>query len=169
VLALLLAGAPAALTRAQGDAFAPPPPAVSLGMIRGPAEVVDGDTLDIGGWRIRLHGIDAPERDQPCLRGSRRWDCSAASAQALERLIGNAEVVCLPVDPPSFRRIVGRCWVGGTEIGGWMVWAGWAVVSDRYNRVAEYYRFQAEARAERRGLWSSRFMHPDDWRAGRRR
>ncbi|MCS6932799.1 MAG: thermonuclease family protein [Acetobacteraceae bacterium] len=86
----------------------------------------------------------------------------------LERRIGRAEVVCVPVDPRFFNRSVARCWVGGTEIGGWMVWAGWAVVSGRCNRVQEYYRFQDEAQAERRGLWGSRFLHPEDWRAGRR-
>ena len=32
----------------------------------GIARVIDGDTLEIGGKRIRLHGIDAPERRQSC-------------------------------------------------------------------------------------------------------
>ena len=31
------------------------------GAFTGPARVIDGDTLDVGGVRIRLHGIDAPE------------------------------------------------------------------------------------------------------------
>lgn len=168
LLALMLL-APAGPATAKGDAFPPPPAPGAPGLLRGPAAVVDGDTIEIGSVRIRLHGIDAPESNQPCYRGTRYWDCYEASAQALERLLGSAEVVCVPVDPPSFNRMVARCWVGGTEIGGWMVWAGWAMVSERYNRVAEYHRFQAEARAERRGLWSSRFMHPEDWRASRRR
>jgi endonuclease YncB( thermonuclease family) len=30
-------------------------------MLAGPARVIDGDTIDIAGARIRLHGIDAPE------------------------------------------------------------------------------------------------------------
>ncbi|MFN6953314.1 MAG: thermonuclease family protein [Acetobacteraceae bacterium] len=165
LLAAALGAAPAA---AKGDAFAPPPAAGTPGLIRGPAEVIDGDTIDIRGHRIRLHGIEAPESNQYCTRGGRRWDCFEASAQALERLIGRAEVVCVPVGA-SFNRWVARCWVGGAELGGWMVWTGWAVVSERYNRVPEYRRFEAEARAERRGLWSSRFIPPEDWRAGRRR
>ena len=45
-----------------------------------------------------------------------------------------------------------------------MAWAGWALVSERYNRVPDYVRFQAEARAERRGLRASRGIHPEDWR-----
>ncbi len=39
-------------------------PAVALAEISGPARVVDGDTLEIGGERIRLYGIDAPESAQ---------------------------------------------------------------------------------------------------------
>ena len=43
-------------------------PAVALAEdITGTASVIDGDTIDIHGTRIRLHGIDAPESRQTCL------------------------------------------------------------------------------------------------------
>ena len=32
--------------------------------VTGPVRVIDGDTIHIAGERIRLHGIDAPEKDQ---------------------------------------------------------------------------------------------------------
>src|SRR5215470_15977201 len=35
--------------------------------LTGPATVVDADTIVVGGERIRLQGIDAPETDQICL------------------------------------------------------------------------------------------------------
>jgi hypothetical protein len=34
--------------------------------LAGTARVIDGDTLSIADTRIRLWGIDAPERDQTC-------------------------------------------------------------------------------------------------------
>jgi endonuclease YncB( thermonuclease family) len=30
----------------------------------GVAKVIDGDTISVAGWLVRLHGIDAPELDQ---------------------------------------------------------------------------------------------------------
>ena len=38
--------------------------------LQGPARVIDGDTIEIAGRRVRLHGIDAPEADQTCRLGS---------------------------------------------------------------------------------------------------
>lgn len=37
------------------------PPAEAEPSITGTASVIDGDTIEIHGQRIRFHGIDAPE------------------------------------------------------------------------------------------------------------
>ena len=34
--------------------------------ITGKPRIIDGDTIEIAGERIRLHGIDAPESKQTC-------------------------------------------------------------------------------------------------------
>ena len=43
--------------------------------VSGPARVVDGDTLEVRGTRVRLHGIDAPESKQRCRSAERTWPC----------------------------------------------------------------------------------------------
>ncbi|NCO87895.1 MAG: thermonuclease family protein, partial [Rhodobacterales bacterium] len=40
--------------------------AAALAEIAGPVAVIDGDTLDVGGTRVRLYGIDAVELSQSC-------------------------------------------------------------------------------------------------------
>lgn len=170
-LALLLGlAAPTPPANAKGDAFAPPPAPGAPGVLRGPARVVDGDTIEVRGVRIRLHGADTPERGQTCVRDRRRMDCFAAAADALRYLIGRSEVLCEWAGDGGFGRAAARCWAGRTELGAWMVWAGWAVVAERFTQDPLYLRYQAEARAERRGIWADpRFIPPEEWRRGRRR
>ena len=55
--------------------------------IIGKPRVVDGDTIEIAGQRIRLYGIDAPESDQTCVVGNERWQCGRNAALALSSMI----------------------------------------------------------------------------------
>ena len=77
-LGLVFSGPASAASRDQGaDVF-------------GQARVIDGDTLDISGVRVRLEGIDAPERGQRCNRSwlGLTWRCGRAATRALRTLIG---------------------------------------------------------------------------------
>ena len=59
----------------------------------GVASVMDADTIEIHGQRIRLHGIDAPEGGQTCLDAAgRNWRCGQRAALALQDLIGRRTV-----------------------------------------------------------------------------
>ena len=92
--------------------------------INGAARVIDGDTLAIGGDRVRLFGIDAPERSQPCHDGG---DCGAEATAYLVSLIGNRPVRCAQEDIDQYGRVVATCFVGSTDLNRAMVRAGHAV------------------------------------------
>ncbi len=62
-------------------------PALALADVSGPAGVVDGDTIEVGAERIRLHGIDAPEGRQACERRGVTWPCGAEASATLRFLV----------------------------------------------------------------------------------
>jgi endonuclease YncB( thermonuclease family) len=64
----------------------------------GQASVIDGDTLEIHGTRIRLWGIDAPEASQLCRNDeSVQYRCGAKAANELDTFIAGRPVDCSPV------------------------------------------------------------------------
>ena len=107
-------------------AFLPAP--ASAQDISGRASVVDGDTLEVRGVRIRLFGIDAPEGQQLCKKPSgETWRCGQQSALALSEKLGQATVVCSERATDRYGRSVAVCFLGGEDINGWLVQEGWAV------------------------------------------
>ncbi len=58
------------------------------------ASVIDGDTLEIHGQRIRLHGIDAPESRQLCRLDGEPWQCGKDAANALAEKLARRPVTC---------------------------------------------------------------------------
>ena len=69
------------------------PMSVAMADVTGKPHVVDGDTIWIGETKIRLHGIDAPEAKQECLRGDGvSYHCGEAATDTLRALIGSVPV-----------------------------------------------------------------------------
>ena len=133
----------------------------------GRASVIYGDTLEIHGQRIRLWGVDAPEARQPCRRGGQTYRCGQSAANALSDYVGQRTVICSPVGRPDrYRRIVARCSVAGSDLGGWMVRQGWALDYPRYSGKT-YEVVQVEAKNGRKGLWAGEFQAPWEWRRSR--
>lgn len=137
------------------------PPAVAAELI-GQARVVDGDTIEIHSQRIRLHGIDAPESSQTCLRAGRPERCGQIAANALADRIGRQTVRCEQHDVDRYRRIVAVCWAGATDLNGWMVEQGLAIAYRRYS--LDYVAAEARARSARRGIWGTTFDDPAEYR-----
>ena len=132
----------------------------------GTASVIDGDTVEIRGNRIRLHGIDAPESDQLCIRedGS-RWRCGQRAAQALDALIAGRPLRCVTTTTDRYGRGVAECWVDGQSINRWMVLQGWAVAYREYSH--QFVADEQSARQARRNMWSGTFDPPAAHRRAR--
>ena len=75
-----------------------PSPIALADDLAGQASIIDGDTLEIHGTRIRLWGIDAPESSQLC-RGddSLQYRCGAKAANDLDAFIAGRPVNCLAI------------------------------------------------------------------------
>lgn len=124
--------------------------------------VVDGDTLDVDGRRIRLHGIDAPERGQACTKNGENYDCGKASREYLTYLLTGEKVNCERRSQDRWGREVATCTAGGKDIAALMVRQGWAVAYTEYSTA--YVEDEQFARTNGMGMWAKDFMLPKEWR-----
>ncbi len=88
----------------------------ALADMTGVASVIDGDTIEVHGQRIRLHGIDAPESRQLCRLDGKTWQCGKDAAIALAKKIARRPVICEELDRDRYGRMVARCTVAGDEL-----------------------------------------------------
>lgn len=134
--------------------------------------VADGDTvtvLDVGKvqHKVRLTGIDAPEKAQPF--GQR-------SKQNLSNWVFGKQVTVETEKIDRYGRSLGKVLVDGVDANLEQVKAGYAWHYKKYEREqsaedrAVYARAEAVARAGRAGLWRDAVQLPPwDWRGCRRR
>jgi len=142
--------------------------AIAADPIIGRASVVDGDTIEIQGQRIRFNGVDAPESRQLCLDGAgEKYRCGQAAALALaDFLDAHRPTSCTEVDRDRYKRVVAVCSAGGRDVADWLVSSGHALDWPRYSKGA-YVDAQNDARAARRGVWAGSFALPWEWRKDR--
>lgn len=132
--------------------------------IAGQPRVIDGDSLQIGGSRIRLAGIDAPEMGQQCRIALEKQNCGELSKDHLAALIGKSQIRCKWSRFDRYDRLLGTCFIGDSDINAELVKQGMALA---YRRYTDKYVPQEEiARRAGVGLWSLKFVPPWDWRKG---
>lgn len=127
-------------------------------VLEGRAYVTDGDTLEINNVSIRLDGFDTPERGHRCAGDINPW---RVAKDELDDFIANRTVRCDIVGRDDRNnRAVGRCSVGGVELGAYMVAGGWARDWPQYS-CGRYASIEAPARSAQRGFWG--MSCPDLW------
>lgn len=145
-------------------------PAFAEQPITGRASVIDGDTIDIHGERIRLNAIDAPESYQLCQdRSGKDYPCGRISADALDIFLSASRpTTCHFEDRDRYGRFVGTCFRSdGAEVNAWMVRQGHAIDFKRYS-MGRYLEDQAAAANARSGMWRGSFVDPSEVRRLRR-
>jgi endonuclease YncB( thermonuclease family) len=151
-LLLLLASAYWALPSATG--------------LSGAVRIIDGDTIMLGGVRVRLEGIDAPELDQSCGGGwLSSWPCGREAAAYLAHLMSGRDVNCRAKGHDAYGRVLGVCFAAGRDINADMVESGMAWAFRRYSQ--SYVAAEHEARARKLGIWRGRAEPAWSYRARR--
>jgi len=111
--------------------------------------IADGDTItvldaDKHQHKIRLEGIDAPEKKQAF---------GTKSRQKLGDLVAGKDVTVQWTKKDRYSRIVGHVYLGDRDIDLEMVKAGMAWHYRQYSKSTELAAAEAEARKNRVGLW----------------
>lgn len=125
--------------------------AAQTSTMAGIASVIDGDTIEIHGQRIRLSGIDAPERGSMC----DDVNVYQRAAMALADLTRDRTVNCAVSGQDRYGRAVATCSVGSANLASSMTAAGWTRDWPRYSHGA-YADEEAAARSAQAGIWGLR-------------
>jgi len=124
----------------------------------------EGQTRQLTGVRIRLHGIDAPEKRQTCKDAKNKdWVCGHDALMAMTAYVRAKQVTCYVHDIDRYQRLVSVCSVEGiADINAEMVKRGLAVAYREYSM--DYVDEEETAREAHFGMWSGSFDMPWDWR-----
>ena len=115
-------------------------------------KVSDGDTITVldaskTQQKIRLQGIDAPEKGQAF---------GKASGKFLAGLVAGRDVKVQWSKKDRYGRILGTVYVDGREVNLEMLRAGMAWHYKKYDSTLAYAQAETEARAAKRGLWQEK-------------
>ncbi|MER8785465.1 thermonuclease family protein [Mesorhizobium sp. M1006] len=128
--------------------------------------VVDGDTLELGGVKYRLHGIDAPEAGQLCRTANRgTWPCGQEAIKTLQMMVRSHALTCDNRGYDKYGRTLAVCSIAGTDINAAMINKGMAWSFKRYSH--DYDEIEAAAKANLVGIWQADTETPWDYRAHR--
>ena len=131
--------------------------------ISGTPSITDGDTIKILNKRIRLHGIDTPEKKQICIKNSKKYRCGQEATSALIKKINRKTVICKVQEKlDRYKRYIGVCFLEDINLNKWMVRNGYAVAYRRYSK--DYIQDENYDKKNKIGLWSGNFIHPEKWR-----
>ena len=115
---------------------------------KGRAIIIDGDTIEINGERIRFGGIDTPEREKIGHQFSK---------EKLKEKIGKKIVVCVREKNKDYwKRTVAECFINDESLSSFMVINGYACDYVKYSKK-KYAKEQEYAKTNKMGIWKMKF------------
>jgi endonuclease YncB( thermonuclease family) len=135
-------------------------------------EVIDGTRFrDIETHEAyRLYGIDTCAPDQSARLGRQAWPCGTMATAWLVTATLNTWLACATLRDDAGEHLVRCASAGHPDIAADMVREGVAVTIPATQDdpgIRSYALAEQDARKAYRGLWSSTFQMPWEWRAGR--
>jgi len=92
--------------------------------LEGVASAIDGDTIIINTYKIRLNGISAPELSE---------EGGNEAKQAMQKILENQTIKCSLSGRKSYQRYIGVCWIGAVDVGALLILQGFARDCFRYS------------------------------------
>ncbi len=113
-------------------------------------KVSDADTItlqkDSEKIKVRLYGVDAPEKKQPH---------GQASLDSLKYLIYQKEIPFQPISKDRYKRTIARIYLDSVDMNAWLVENGLAWYYYQYaKKDSDLKMLQDSARAHALGLWA---------------
>jgi len=132
-------------------------------------KVIDGDTIELSGKKIRFSGIDAPEsffngKKQICEKDKKKISCGEISKKKLQEKLKEKTIYCqLEQSPDRYGRYLAECFLDSESISEFMVKNGYAFDYPRYSKK-KFANAQLFAKQNKLGIWSMKFEYPWEWR-----
>ena len=125
-------------------------------------EIIDGDTINLNGEKIRFSGIDAPEIKQTCIKNNVAIKCGIKARELLVKMIGNKKINCVREGKDQYKRTLAECFVNDLNLSSYLVKNGYAFAYRKYSK--KFVVDEDFARSNNLGMWSMKFEYPWDWR-----
>lgn len=115
-------------------------------------ETTDAATFRSDNKTIRVAGVEPPPIDATCpLAGGESWPCGRTALYSLRRFLHGRAVECYFPEESDLADVTAPCRVGTSDIGLWLLSAGWARPNDL--ATDEYRKAATGAICAERGIW----------------
>lgn len=144
--------------------------APSISLAQSTIKIIDGDTIEADGKRMRIFGIDAPETHQKCQdKDNLEYECGLRSKDVLRDIVGLKEYTgtvqsldCTGIDKDRYGRWVSVCFINQINVGRELVRRGYALAYRQYSLA--YVEDENYAKTAQNGVWQGTFELPWVWR-----